>query len=65
MYQLRPIKGTVRKGPHITRAVPKHALKGSRKEVADDLHGAVGENMEVKQVYTVDEYKTIWQLPLC
>ncbi|OAX43005.1 para-aminobenzoate synthase [Rhizopogon vinicolor AM-OR11-026] len=71
-YQLRPIKGTVRKGPNITRAVAEKALRGSRKEVAEnlmivdlirhDLHGAVGENVEVKQFCTVEEYKTVWQL---
>ena len=32
-YQLRPIKGTVRKGPGITRAVAEDALIGSPKEV--------------------------------
>jgi len=33
IYQLRPIKGTVRKGPGITRAVAEDALIGSPKEV--------------------------------
>lgn len=33
VYQLRPIKGTVRKGPGITRAVAEDALIGSPKEV--------------------------------
>ena len=71
-YQLRPIKGTVRKGPNITRAVAEKALRGSRKEVAEnlmivdlirhDLYGAVGENVEVKQFCAVEEYKTVWQL---
>ncbi|KAG0707455.1 ADC synthase [Suillus ampliporus] len=71
-YQLRPIKGTIRKGPSITRAVAEQALRGSRKEVAEnlmivdlirhDLHGAVGENVEVKQFCTVEEFKTVWQL---
>lgn len=71
-YQLRPIKGTIRKGPNVTRAVAEKALRGSRKEVAEnlmivdlirhDLHGAVGENVEVKQFCSVEEYKTVWQL---
>jgi para-aminobenzoate synthetase len=71
-YQLRPIKGTIRKGHDVTRAVAEKALRGSRKEVAEnlmivdlirhDLHGAVGENVEVKQFCTVEEYQTVWQL---
>ncbi|TFY81992.1 hypothetical protein EWM64_g2022 [Hericium alpestre] len=70
--QLRPIKGTVRKGPGITRAVAEEALIGSAKEVAEnlmivdlirhDLHGVVGENVEVKQFCRVEEYETVWQL---
>ena len=35
VYQLRPIKGTVRKGPGITRAVAEDALIGSPKEVGE------------------------------
>ncbi|KIJ66257.1 hypothetical protein HYDPIDRAFT_86461 [Hydnomerulius pinastri MD-312] len=71
-YQLRPIKGTVRKGPGITRAVAEKALRGSVKEVAEnlmivdlirhDLHNVVGEDVEVKQFCVVEEYKTVWQL---
>jgi len=70
--QLRPIKGTVRKAPGITRAVAEEALAGSVKEVAEnlmivdlirhDLHGVVGEDVEVKQFCKVEEYKTVWQL---
>ncbi|OBZ79506.1 Aminodeoxychorismate synthase [Grifola frondosa] len=70
--QLRPIKGTVRKGPGITRAVAEEALAGSKKEVAEnlmivdlirhDLHGVVGEDVRVKQFCTVEEYETVWQL---
>ncbi|EIW87013.1 para-aminobenzoate synthase [Coniophora puteana RWD-64-598 SS2] len=71
-YQLRPIKGTVRKGPGITRAVAEQALSGSRKEVAEnlmivdlirhDLHGVVGKDVNVSQFCGVEEYKTMWQL---
>lgn len=71
-FQLRPIKGTVRKGPGITRAVAEQALRGSVKEVAEnlmivdlirhDLHSVVGEDVEVTQFCTVEEYKTVWQL---
>ncbi|KZT69444.1 para-aminobenzoate synthase [Daedalea quercina L-15889] len=70
--QLRPIKGTVRKALGITRAVAEQALAGSVKEVAEnlmivdlirhDLHGVVGEDVEVKQFCKVEEYKTVWQL---
>ena len=70
--QLRPIKGTVRKAPGITRAVAEQALAGSVKEVAEnlmivdlirhDLHGVVGEDVVVKQFCKVEEYKTVWQL---
>ncbi|KAL4241747.1 anthranilate synthase component I family protein [Abortiporus biennis] len=70
--QLRPIKGTVRKGPGISRAVAEEALIGSKKEVAEnlmivdlirhDLHGVVGDDVEVKQFCGVEEYETVWQL---
>lgn len=70
--QLRPIKGTLRKGPGITRAVAERALKGSQKEVAEnlmivdlirhDLHGVVGDDVEVRQFCEVEEYETVWQL---
>lgn len=70
--QLRPIKGTVRKAPGVTRAVAEQALSGSTKEVAEnlmivdlirhDLHGVVGEDVVVKQFCKVEEYKTVWQL---
>ncbi|KAI0095037.1 para-aminobenzoate synthase [Irpex rosettiformis] len=72
MCQLRPIKGTVRKGPGITRAVAEEALIGSVKEVAEnlmivdlirhDLHSVVGDDVEVKQFCAVEEYETVWQL---
>ncbi|KAH7886089.1 ADC synthase [Phlebopus sp. FC_14] len=71
-YQLRPIKGTIRKGPNITRPVAEKALRGSVKEVAEnlmivdlirhDLHSVLGEDVEVKHFCTVEEYKTVWQL---
>ncbi|KAJ2930496.1 hypothetical protein H1R20_g6593, partial [Candolleomyces eurysporus] len=72
MCQLRPIKGTVRKGPGITRAVAEELLAGSPKEVAEnlmivdlirhDLHGALGENVNVTKFCGVEEYETVWQL---
>lgn len=70
--QLRPIKGTVRKGPGITRAVAEQMLAGSIKEVAEnlmivdlirhDLHGVVGDDVVVPQFCAVEEYETVWQL---
>jgi para-aminobenzoate synthetase len=70
--QLRPIKGTIRRGPHITRAVAEKLLIGSPKEVAEnlmivdlirhDLHGFVGQDVRVKQFCSVEEYETVWQL---
>lgn len=70
--QLRPIKGTVRKGPGITRAVAEKALTGSPKEVAEnlmivdlirhDLHGVVGDDVTVKQFCAIEEYETVWQM---
>ncbi|KAG6814121.1 hypothetical protein H0H92_002116 [Tricholoma furcatifolium] len=70
--QLRPIKGTVKKAEGITRAVAEELLAGSKKEVAEnlmivdlirhDLHGVVGELVEVKQFCAVEEYETVWQL---
>lgn len=72
MCQLRPIKGTVRKGPGITRAVAEQLLAGSPKEVAEnlmivdlirhDLHGVLGENVKVTKFCGVEEYETVWQL---
>lgn len=70
--QLRPIKGTVRKLPHITREIAEQMLAGSRKEIAEnlmivdlirhDLHNAVGEHVDVSKFCGVEEYKTVWQL---
>lgn len=70
--QLRPIKGTVRKAPGITRGVAEELLAGSKKEVAEnlmivdlirhDLHGVVGEDVSVKQFCRVEEYETVWQM---
>ncbi|KAI0361353.1 para-aminobenzoic acid synthetase [Trametes cingulata] len=72
LCQLRPIKGTVRKAPGITRAVAEELLAGSKKEVAEnlmivdlirhDLHSVVGESVHVRQFCGVEEYETVWQL---
>ena len=70
--QLRPIKGTVRKSPGITREAAERLLAGSKKEVAEnlmivdlirhDLHGVVGDDVSVKQFCRVEEYETVWQM---
>ena len=72
LCQLRPIKGTVPKTVCKTRAQAEEALVGSTKEVAEnlmivdlirhDLHGVVGDHVEVKQFCGVEEYKTVWQM---
>jgi para-aminobenzoate synthetase len=71
-YQLRPIKGTLRKTSTTTRQDAELALRGSTKEVAEnlmivdlirhDLHGVVGENVEVKKFCGIEEYETVWQM---
>lgn len=71
-FQLRPIKGTVRKAPDVTREVAEALLAGSKKEVAEnlmivdlirhDLHGVVGDDVSVKQFCRVEEYETVWQM---
>ncbi|THV07527.1 para-aminobenzoate synthase [Dendrothele bispora CBS 962.96] len=72
LCQLRPIKGTVKKRPGITRADAEQALRGSCKEVAEnlmivdlirhDLHAVVGLDVQVKQFCKVEEYETVWQM---
>ena len=71
-YQLRPIKGTLRKAPNIQRADAERFLVGSVKEVAEnlmivdlirhDLHGIVGEQVHVSQFCGIEEYETVWQM---
>ncbi|KAG8834264.1 Protein phosphatase PP2A regulatory subunit B [Serendipita sp. 399] len=70
--QLRPIKGTLRKGPNIARADAERGLAGNIKEVAEnlmivdlirhDLHGVLGENVNVTQLCGIEEYETVWQM---
>jgi para-aminobenzoate synthetase len=72
VLQLRPIKGTVRKTTHPTRASAESALAGSVKEVAEnlmivdlirhDLHHVVGSNVDVPHFCVVEEYETVWQM---
>ncbi|PSN61710.1 para-aminobenzoate synthase [Corynespora cassiicola Philippines] len=70
--QLRPIKGTVKKGPEMTRE-KAHSILNSSKEQAEnlmivdlirhDLSGICGaENCKVTKLMTVEEYETVYQL---
>lgn len=77
LCQLRPIKGTLRKSrpgsdSPITRAEAEHLLRGSAKEVAEnlmivdlirhDLGGVLGPRVNVKSFCGVEEYETVWQM---
>lgn len=72
VFQLRPIKGTLRKSSCTSRSGAEKALQGSAKEVAEnlmivdlirhDLHGVVGEDVKVTQFCEVEEYETVWQM---
>jgi para-aminobenzoate synthetase len=70
--QFRPIKGTVKKGPEMTREMA-HEILGSSKERAEnlmivdlirhDLCGVVGpDNSWVSKLMVVEEYETVYQL---
>ncbi|KAF2660183.1 para-aminobenzoate synthase [Lophiostoma macrostomum CBS 122681] len=70
--QCRPIKGTVRKGPGVTKA-DAEAILNSSKERAENLmivdltrhqlHGVYGaENVVVSQLMQVEEYEKVYQL---
>lgn len=70
--QFRPIKGTVKKSPEMTRE-QAHAILGSSKERAEnlmivdlirhDLSGVVGaENTWVSKLMVLEEYETVYQL---
>ncbi|KAJ3930133.1 MAG: ADC synthase [Lentinula lateritia] len=66
LCQLKPIKDTLHKAPGVTRAYAEEALRGSRKEVAEnlmivdlirhDLHSMVGLDVYVKQFCQIEEY---------
>lgn len=69
--QLRPIKGTVRKGNDMTQEMAENILR-SQKEIGEnlmivdlirhDLHGVLGANVRVKKFCGIEEYQTVWQL---
>lgn len=70
--QFRPIKGTVAKEFGLTRRDAEDILNSSKEKaenlmIADlirhDLHGVVGAgNVRVKQLMSVEEYETVYQL---
>ncbi|KIY48345.1 para-aminobenzoate synthase [Fistulina hepatica ATCC 64428] len=70
--QLRPMKGTLRKTPGVTREIAEHALARNTKEIAEnlmivdlithDLHNIVGEDVVVKVFCGVEEYETVWTM---
>ncbi|KAF8922030.1 ADC synthase [Mucidula mucida] len=63
LCQLRPIKGTIRKGPGIDRAYAEKALAQNPKEVAENLMIVDLIRHDLHSVFCgVEEYKTVWQL---
>jgi len=70
--QMRPIKGTVKKDPGMTREKATRILGGDKEKaenlmivdlIRHDLHGVVGAgNVEVKKLMVVEEYETVYQL---
>ncbi|KAF2710983.1 para-aminobenzoate synthase [Pleomassaria siparia CBS 279.74] len=70
--QCRPIKGTVRKSPKVTRADAMKILSSSKERaenlmivdlVRHQLHGVYGSgNVHVRQLMEVEEYETLYQL---
>ena len=71
--QLRPIKGTVRKGPGVTREVAEQALVGSTKEVAENLmivdlirndlsRVSVPGTVAVDRLFQVERVGSLWQM---
>ncbi|KAI9832549.1 MAG: hypothetical protein M1819_004339 [Sarea resinae] len=70
--QLRPIKGTVRKHASMNRALAEEILNSPKERaenlmivdlIRHDLHGVVGAgNVDVKQLMSVEEYETVYQL---
>lgn len=69
--QLRPIKGTVRKGADMTFQEAERILR-SPKEIGEnlmivdlirhDLHGVVGQDVECEEFCSIEEYETLWQM---
>ena len=70
--QMRPIKGTVKKGPDMTKHLATDILQQEKEQsenlmivdlIRHDLHGVVGAgNVTVKKLMVVEEYETVYQL---
>jgi para-aminobenzoate synthetase len=70
--QFRPIKGTVKKSPSMTRAKAEAILKSEKEQaenlmivdlIRHDLHGVLDyENVKVSKLMAIEEYKTVYQL---
>ena len=70
--QYRPIKGTVKKRPDLTREQAVEILSSSKERaenlmivdlIRHDLHGVVGSgNIQVQKLMSVEEYASVYQL---
>ena len=70
--QMRPIKGTVQKGPDMTETLARELLAEPKERaenlmildlIRHDLHGILGTGkVNVRQLMAVESYKTVWQL---
>lgn len=70
--QFRPIKGTVKKGPGVTREMAEEILNSSKERaenlmivdlIRHDLSGVVGaRNVSVPKLMVLEEYETVYQL---
>ena len=71
-FQMRPIKGTVKKSENMTYDLAKSILDSSKERaenlmivdlVRHDLSGVIGaQNVEVSKLMQVEEYETVYQL---
>lgn len=70
--EFRPIKGTVKKAPGVTREIAHEILNSSKEQaenlmivdlIRHDLSGVVGSaNTKVSQLMVIEEYETVYQL---
>lgn len=70
--QFRPIKGTVKKGPGMSRTLAESILKSDKEQaenlmivdlIRHDLHGVAGhDHVHVSKLMSMEEYETVYQL---
>ena len=70
--QMRPIKGTVKKGPGVNRQLAEDLLSQPKEQaenlmivdlIRHDMHGVLGSgNVSVRRLMQVEEYETVYQL---